>query len=44
MQTEKRKTFLINLSYFGVIAALSFVSIQYILPLIAPFAAAFFIA
>ena len=44
MQTEKRKNFLINLSYFGVIAAMTFVALQYVLPLVAPFAAAFVIA
>lgn len=44
MQTEKRKNFLINFSYFAILAVLAFASLRYVLPLVAPFAVAFLIA
>lgn len=44
MRTEKRKNFLINVSYFGIIAVALFVLLRYVLPLVTPFAVAFVIA
>ena len=44
MNTEKRKAFLINFAYFGVIFLLAFVLLRYALPLVSPFAIAFLIA
>ena len=44
MNTEKRRSFLINFAYFGVILLLTFVVLRYALPLVAPFVIAFFIA
>ena len=44
MVTEKRKTFLINFAYFGVIVLVAFAALRYALPLVAPFAIGFAIA
>ena len=44
MVTEKRKAFLVNFAYFGVILLLAFAAFRYALPLVAPFAVAFAIA
>lgn len=44
MGTEKRKNFLINFAYFGVIILLAFAALHYALPLVAPFVIAFLIA
>ncbi len=44
MVTEKRKNFLINFSYFGVIAAIALLLFLYIVPLASPFVAGFVIA
>ena len=44
MDTDKRKTFLINFAYFGVLILLAFAAFRYVLPLVAPFAIAFAIA
>lgn len=44
METEKRKTFLINFAYFGVMVLLAVAAVRYALPLMAPFAIAFAIA
>lgn len=41
---EKRRTFLINFAYFGLIALLAFAALRYALPLVAPFGIAFCIA
>lgn len=41
---ERRKTFLINFAYFGVMLLLAFVVLRYVLPMTAPFAAGFLIA
>ena len=40
MVTEKRKKFLANLLYFGVMLLLAFVALRYALPLVMPFAIA----
>lgn len=44
MDTEKRKTFLINLAYLGAILILAYVVLRYGLGLAVPFVIAFFIA
>lgn len=44
MQTEKRRNFLINFAYFGVITAIAVAAVKYVLPMVAPFAIAFVIA
>ena len=44
MGTEKRKTFLLNFAYFGVLAALAYAALRYLLPLTAPFVIGFLIA
>ncbi|MBE6961938.1 MAG: sporulation integral membrane protein YtvI [Ruminococcaceae bacterium] len=44
MVTEKRKTFLVNFAYFGIILLLAFAALRYALPLLMPFAIAFAIA
>lgn len=44
MVTEKRKAFLVNFAYFGVILLLAFLALRYALPLLMPFAIAFAIA
>lgn len=44
MNIEKRKNFLINLAYFGVIAVAVLALARYILPLVTPFVLAFCIA
>ena len=44
MKTEKRKAFLINFAYFGVIAAGAILGLKYVLPIVMPFVIAFVIA
>lgn len=44
MDTEKRKAFLINFAYLGVLVLLAFAALRYALPLVAPFAIAFAIS
>ena len=44
MKTEKKRAFLINFAYFGVMVALAFFGIRYLLPIILPFVIAFIIA
>lgn len=44
MEIEKRRKFLINFTYFGVLFALAFVALRYGLSIVAPFAMGFFIA
>lgn len=44
MGNEKRKDFLINVAYFGIIFLAVFATFRYFLPLITPFAVAFVIA
>ena len=44
MKTEKKRAFLINFAYFGVMVALDFFGIRYLLPIILPFVIAFIIA
>lgn len=44
MGMEKRRTFLINFAYFGLIALLVYLAVRYALPLAAPFVLAFLIA
>ncbi len=44
MATEKRKNFLINFSYFGVITAIAVLLLLYIVPLASPFVCGFVIA
>ena len=44
MKTEKRKSFLINFAYFGVMVLMALFGLQYILPIVMPFVIAFIIA
>ena len=44
MNTEKRRAFLINFAYFGVMAAGAMLGVKYVLPIIMPFVIAFIIA
>ncbi len=44
MELEHRKHFLINLVYIAALLFLTFATIRYALPMVAPFAAAFFIS
>ena len=44
MTIDKKKTFLINILFFGVIATLCFVGFKYIVPVLTPFIIAFVIA
>ena len=44
MKTEKKRAFLINFAYFGVMVALAFFGVRYLLPIILPFVIAFIIA
>lgn len=44
MATEKRKVFLVNFAYFGVICLLAFAVLRYVLPAVMPFVIAFVIA
>ena len=44
MVLEKRKNFLVNFTYFGVILLLAFLALRYALPLLMPFVIAFAIA
>ncbi len=44
MKTEKRKAFLINFAYFGVMVAAAVLGVRYILPIVMPFVIAFVIA
>lgn len=44
MRTEKKRAFLINFAYFGVMIAIAYFVIQYLLPIVLPFVIAFIIA
>ncbi len=44
MKTEKKRAFLINVAYFGVMVAIAYFVIQYLLPIVMPFVIAFIIA
>lgn len=44
MKIEKRRAFLINFAYFGVMAAAAMLGLKYILPIVTPFVIAFVIA
>jgi len=41
MQTEKRRSFIINFTYFLILAGISFVLLKYVLPLLTPFVLGF---
>ena len=42
--TEKRKAFLINFAYVGVLCLLAFALVKYLLPMAAPFVLGFLVA
>lgn len=44
MEMQKRRQFIINFLYFGIIFMLAFVLLKYGLPMVSPFAAGFVIA
>ncbi len=44
MKTEKKRAFLINFAYFGVIAAIALLAFRYVFPIVTPFVIAFVIA
>ncbi len=44
MKTEKRKAFLINAAYFGVMIAAAVLALRFLLPIVMPFVIAFIIA
>ena len=44
MKTEKKRAFLINFAYFGVMVVLAMFGIRYLLPIVMPFVIAFVIA
>ena len=44
MNTEKRRAFLINFAYFGVMVGVAMFGIKYLLPIVMPFVIAFVIA
>lgn len=44
MKTEKRKAFLINFAYFGVMVAATVLGLRYVLPIVMPFVIAFVIS
>lgn len=44
MKIDKRRSFLINFAYFGVMVGIAWFGIQYLLPIVMPFVIAFIIA
>lgn len=44
MKTERKRAFLINFAYFGVMVAIAMFVIRYLLPIVMPFVTAFIIA
>ena len=44
MEIEKKKIFIINCAYFGILALFAFFILKYCLPMLSPFVAAFLIA
>lgn len=44
MKIEKRRAFLINFAYFGVIIAMALLGLKYVFPIVTPFVIAFVIA